>query len=726
MRGRTSWPQRGRRNGRVLGSILVALMCLGGLAACTDDDTTGSGVTGGDDAVEATPLAAADADRLAAQIATTPGCDPLDPTACLLPFPNDRFTTADPSTDTGRRVALPATALTNASGVALDTTEWNRNDGFSPGSPVLVNPVGVDPERSHLPPIGDIGASLDPDSGTVLVDMDTGERLAHWAELDAEAASPDRQLLIVHPAVNLPVGHRIAVGLVDLRDADDEALEAPLSFRVYRDRLTTEIDEVESRRDAIDAAIAALSEEGVARDELWMAWDFTVASDRNLTERLVAMRDDALERIGGGAPSFEVAEVVTDPAELDPGIARVVRGSMAVPSYLTGDGSPGSRLNVSADGLPAHAGYDYRAQFSCQVPQVAVDGAGGTSRAVVYGHGLLGSRTEVESSHVAKVASTNDMTYCATDWIGMSRDDVGNALRILGDLSLFPTLADRSQQGILDTVVLGRLMVRADGLGGHPAFQTAAGASVLGADEVYFDANSQGAIMGGAATALSPDWDRAVLGVAGMNYSLLLSRSTDFAGYFALLSAAYPDRVDQQLTYALLQMLWDRAETNGYATHLGDDPLPGSDPKQVVLHVAFGDHQVAQVAAEIEARTIGARIHQPALADGRHPDKSPFWGLEALPGSGDGNALVYFDSGALAPPPQNISPVAGEEWQAICGQMTEDQVDADARCRDPHEDPRRATASIAQKDEFFRPDGRIVDTCGGEPCPATPDNRLDY
>jgi len=31
-------------------------------------------------------------------------CDAFDPTACLLPFPNDLFTVADPTSPTGRRV----------------------------------------------------------------------------------------------------------------------------------------------------------------------------------------------------------------------------------------------------------------------------------------------------------------------------------------------------------------------------------------------------------------------------------------------------------------------------------------------------------------------------------------------------------------------------------------------------------------------------------------------
>jgi hypothetical protein len=37
--------------------------------------------------------------------------------------------------------------------------------------------------------------------------------------------------------------------------------------------------------------------------------------------------------------------------------------------------------------------------------------------------------------------------------------------------------------------------------------------------------------MGGALTAFAPDFNRAVLGVPGMNYSTLLRRSVDFDMY---------------------------------------------------------------------------------------------------------------------------------------------------------------------------------------------------
>ncbi len=48
---------------------------------------------------------------------------------------------------------------------------------------------------------------------------------------------------------------------------------------------------------------------------------------------------------------------------------------------------------------------------------------------------------------------------------------------------------------------------------------------------LFYDGNSQGGIEGGGLTAVAPDFDRAVLGVPGMNYSTLLTRSVDFAPF---------------------------------------------------------------------------------------------------------------------------------------------------------------------------------------------------
>src|SRR5207249_5788063 len=110
------------------------------------------------------------------------------------------------------------------------------------------------------------------------------------------------------------------------------------------------------------------------------------------------------------------------------------------------------------------------------------------------------------------MANEHDFVFCATRWIGLSEEDIANAVSVLGDLSRFPSIADRLQQGILDTLFLGRLMIAGDGLASNPAFQSQ-GMSVIDIRELFFDGNSEGGIVGGAATAVAQDWTRAAIGV---------------------------------------------------------------------------------------------------------------------------------------------------------------------------------------------------------------------
>jgi len=717
------------RSRRHTGLVIVLAGAIA-VAGCSNNDSAGNSPTTTSATVTtagapaARPMDPADVATLTTGLGD-PSCEELDQTHCLLPFPSDRFTVADNDSASGRSVALPTGQLANAAGTTLDVTEWNRNDGFSPGSPMLVSAAGVDLQASKTPTIGDIATSMEATSPSLVIDLDTGDRIPHWVELDLNAPEGQR-LLIVRPAVSLPEGHHIGVALGELVDTNGAPLVANLAFRSYRDGLTTTIDRIEDRRDSMEQLLVAVTAEGFDRSTLFAAWDFTVASTDNLSGRLLTMRDLAFDRLGDAAPTFAVTEVVT--TDLPPGIARRVRGTFGVPSFLSGAGEPGSRLTGATDDEPpSYAGYDYQAGFTCQLPAQALAVGGPGARPVVYGHGLLGGKGEAENSQVAKIASTNNMAYCATDWIGMSAGDLGNAVAILTDLSLFPSLPDRSQQGILNTLFLARLMKSSTGFAADPAFANAGGASALDTTEVYYDGNSQGGIMGGAATAVATDWTKAVLGVTGMNYALLLSRSVDFSDYFQVLRGAYPDPVEQAIIYPLLSMLWDRGEANGYAQHMTSEPYEGTPEHQVLLHVGVGDHQVAQVAAEIEARTIGAVVRSPALADGRHPDARPFYGLDVTDEIPDGaSALVYWDSGTLLPPPGNVTPTSTEEFAAACGTLDENALKSDLRCADSHEDPRRAPESILQKDLFFRPDGRIEDTCDAKPCTAVHRSLLDY
>ncbi|MFC5926489.1 hypothetical protein [Micromonospora vulcania] len=635
-------------------------------------------------------------------------CDPIDPTACLLPFPNDFFTVPDRTSPTGKRVRFAASAMpANVQGTPIDPTEWNRQDGFSPGSPILVRVPGLDATATGIAPVTDIGRSLAPDAPIVLLNARTGRRTPYWAELDAHAAGQtDRQLLIIRPAVALTEGTRYVVGLRGLRTGSGALIPAPKTFSAYVSGAG--LGHRDGRVPQMRRILADLTRIGVKRQSLYLAWDFTVASRQGLTGRMLAVRDGAFAALGRAAPSFTVTQVTDYLPEQDPLIARQVTGTIGVPSYLTGDGGPGSRLHYGPTGgstpptpnaLPTPSGATLAADFVCNIPRSA--SAAKPAHLSLYGHGLLGRPTEINAGNVRTMSNTHNFTFCATSWIGMAAADVPYVAGAFADLSAFPAVADRLQQSFLNFLFLGRAMIHPGGFAAHPAFRDATARPLINrVGGLHYDGNSQGGINGGALTAIAQDWTRSVLGVPAMNYSTLLQRSVDFAPFQTIMDGYYPDKVDQQLILALLQMLWDRSEANGYAQHLTDRPLPGTPAHQVLMHVAFGDHQVSPAAAEVQARTIGARLHTPALADGWSLDVRPYWGIAPIRSYPyTGSALVIWNSGAAyAPPPTNLAP-AGPEYGD-----------------DPHEFPRAQAPAQKQKAAFLLT-GRVIDVCARRPCP---------
>jgi hypothetical protein len=637
------------------------------------------------------------------------GCDPLDPTQCLLPYPDDYFTVRDRSTPTGHRVDFPISAMpTNASGVPIDPTAFNRNDGFSPGTPVLLHVNGIDLSQSKIAPITDIGASLDPGAPIVILDARTGQRVAYWAELDANDPNPAEQALIIHAAADYRDGHRYIVALRNLKDSSGQVIPPNAVFKDYRDGTPTPTPADQRRRPHMEAILQTLQSRGVDRRSLYLAWDFTVASQQSLTGPMLHIRNDAFNKLGSGAPAFQVDSVTNFTTAQDPRVARHIAGTFSVPSYLDQPGGPpGSRFNLGPDGLPAQIpGNVQTANFECVVPRsVVADGSSSTATVypghpMLYGHGLLGGADEVNASVVENMATVGNFVVCGTDWLGLASQDIATDANILTDLSQFPILPDRGQQGMLDFLYLGRLMTSPAGFVSSPAFVAGSSHPVIDtSSSLSYYGNSQGGIQGGALTAVSQEFTRSVLGVPGMDYSLLLNRSVDFDPFESVLNGSYPDKLVQQIDLGLIQMLWDRSEADGYAQFMTDHPLPGTPAHQVLLEEAFGDHQVANIATETEARTIGAPIHQPALATGRSPDAVPFYGITPIATPiFQGSALFVWDSGTPTPPLTNTPNRAGP---------------------DPHGVPRAQPGAQWQGATFLL-SGLVTDPCGSAACAAVP------
>jgi hypothetical protein len=218
-----------------------------------------------------------------------------------------------------------------------------------------------------------------------------------------------------------------------------------------------------------------------------------------------------------------------------------------VPNYLTGDGGPATaslrrrRPHADRDALPVQNGTSRR--LPCNISDATMRHRAGAPGAVRPRP--AGRQHEINAGNVRAFANEHNVVFCATKWAGMSEDDIGNAAATLGEFSQLPDdgrppAAGRAQPDLPRPAddppptasPSDANFQRADGTDGRHR-------------DLDYDGNSQGGIMGLMLAAVSPDIERAVLGVPGMNYSMLLPRSVDFDTYEAIMTPAYPSDLDR-------------------------------------------------------------------------------------------------------------------------------------------------------------------------------------
>ncbi len=614
---------------------------------------------------------------------------------------------------------------------AVPATPYLSLDGFSPTVQILMHfPGGVDVVKSNASRLlaatrtYDL-SSLDADSPTVLLDADTGERILHFVELDARAATPDRQVLFLRPGKSLTPGRHYIVAARNLLHPDGSAVEPEPPFAVLRDNRPTDIDAINARRSQFEDLFTRLADAGIARGDLILAFDFYVQSDQGLTSQMLSMRDQSFawlaQQTAAGTPTFTVGAVSENDCSL-PGamVWRVITGSYQVPLFLASDPvsapSTPALLNVDASGTPVSNGFT-RPPFTIAIPCSALANGGTAKPPIVLGHGLFGDGHDFVMQLISTPGLTSfDYIGGATDWAGLSASDTtGSNLadsfigHTILDLRNFPALPDRLRQGQLNTLMLGKMM-RTAVFNSDPAFQTPSGVGVLAgpqAQEFYFGA-SLGGIMGLMYSALSPDIDNSHVDVPAMNFSLLLQRATPFIDFqSALQLTGITDPMDTALLLSILHELWVRGESAGYATHITSNPLEGTNVKQVLMTGALYDQQVSNQATEIAARTLGL----PSLIGSILPNR-PLIPDEPGPLP---SALVFYDTGSFDPNnPADapfIPPLANLQPQPN-------------HC-DPHELQAFIPAALQQMLTFLQPGGQVVNYCNGL-CDAGDPTEIPY
>lgn len=324
-----------------------------------------------------------------------------------------------------------------------------------------------------------------------------------------------------------------------------------------------------------------------------------------------------------------------------------------------------------------------------------------------YGHGLFGSRDEINSGFLSKLADENKWILVALDWAGMAQYDVPQAIRIMASrLDEFASMPQRTVQGWAFDAMLMRLMGTAamanldafkSPTTGSPmisALQYAAGASsatvaiqtgdinVPGPLTAGYYGNSQGSVVGCGYCAYQQDIRRCTCGVPGSPFALILSRSADFVPYYDALKLQMTHAQDIRLAIVLMQVLWDQGESAGWLREMA--------PKGVLLQAGIGDAQVSNLGAELMARAYNASFVQ--------PQTRAVYGISEKTAPFHGSALV--------------------EW------LYDDVPDSPAGDfgrsdgKDVHECPRREPAAQRQMREFL--EGReVTQQCRGPTLPNT-------
>lgn len=635
-----------------------------------------------DGALPLSPDAAVDASADAGADPNDPlrlDCEPLAPATCALPFPSSWFLVEDATTASGYRVALGQTTLprTTTNGRSVRPTAFNTRDGFSVNAaPLVLFPRAA---ATGLARSDSIERSLEASSPTVILDAQTGERVAHFVDIDASTTNDASRALMLRQVRPFEHARRYIVAIRGLVDTDGALIEPSEVFRALRDGAEHAHPYVEQRRADFEDIFGRLEAAGVERASLQIAWDFRTSSLEDDTRHLTAMRDDALAFVGEDGPAYRITEVRED---VDEHTRLRIDGMMEVPLYLAqAEPGPASRLRVDAAGVPMRLGTaEY--PFVVIVPRSATPES--PAAPVHVGHGLLGSRLEATSGFLRRWANANNHLLIATDWIGMASDDTTPIIGMLssGRLEDFGMLPDRLCQGIVNALSLMR-MVRGR-FADDPAMQVD-GASIVDRGLGYYYGGSQGGIFGGTYMAVTTDVTRGVLAVPGQSYHLMLDRSVNFDQFGSVMRTSLQDGADIPLTLALVQQLWDRADPGSFTRHIRSGALAHGVEHEALLLVSIGDHQVTTLSAHVMARAMNA----PNLA----PTNRSLFDVEDREGPIEGSAMIEFDFGLGPEPVDNLPMREG---------------------RDPHNRIAEIPAAFEMAEEWYRT-GILEHRCSG-PC----------
>lgn len=604
-------------------------------------------------------------------------CDPLVGSVCAHPFPSLFYTQPDADSPTGWRTRYTAEILPpNVSGDPQPLLDFLQDDGFANVTPFVTVIEGGRVDPTNLPTPHDPTVGMDPASPVQIFDLDTGERVPVWVEVELRGETDDQRPLIIRPLKALPYGHRAAVVITDSLKFEDGTTPAPTAaFAALRGGEASDDLAIEFRRPYTEEIFSVAGQAGVSREQIILAWQAPILSEAEAQGPLPAMVKAAAAAADAESLSFEyeILGCVADDAEMYPALGcvsdqdalmppeggewidteddgyplwdenwRRIYGLVQLPWYLNADG----RVELDEAGQPVAQG-TRPAKFVVMIPDSVRDAAPGTVPVVTFGHGLLALPQDyigddTNYSGQDQLADKMGAIFVGTYWLGLSGDDLNVAAGVAVDLNTAPAFSDLLSQGMVNTVLMTPFVRQA--LANDDLLQTPDGeGSLISPTDATYTGISQGGIFGTTFMALSPYVKTGVLHVPTAGYSHALPHSAQFGAFQAILDNVIDDLNDQAMMFTLIQRVFDAADPINYMHNLVAAPLTALGPKSNLWQCAIGDVDAPWYGCEMMIRTAGF----PQLG----PTVREIYGVDVVeaPTEGSANVLQYFDPGLGLP-----------------------------------------------------------------------------
>jgi hypothetical protein len=512
------------------------------------------------------------------------------------PFPDDFYVVTDPSTATGFRVdvRLPDVDPTVKNILLAGTDGVKKLDGMSPLGPFVVAlPDAVDASSVPLT----AADSLDPMATLGLFDLDPeSEPVPKRVPFDAllknenNASGAAEHVLVVFPSVPLrPRGKYAFVVTNRALVSAERPLQASAFFeKVLAGGAKTADEERLSPR--LERVVRSLTQTSppLRADDLALALGITVRSVEDIPKDLLAIRA-ALS--AADPPSFVVTSSVADP-EPTSDVGVIVRGTFDAPSFRNGD-----FVRRDAAGQPVAEGTE-TIGFILAIPRSA---EAAKAPIIFYQHGLPGSAED----EVPRAAGRG-LAKAGFAVVGFT--EVASRVVIPdGDIVKLNTNSFLSFLGAHDMPDYLGLLTHAEQLAFLRLIPELGSVDVLpfGAPDGTPDLDpekplgyfgiSQGSSQGVGLLALAPDIHAAALTAGGARLSATLVHQAAEPLYngIALLAPAFR-RTELYTGLSLVQMVFDRQESQNLAAHLYRDPLPLGAPGRasVLMTEGLGDSLV--------------------------------------------------------------------------------------------------------------------------------------